>query len=62
MGDIEIRRLREEDFPAAVKVEGFAFGEQPTAEEIAVFRAAFNVGRTFCAIFPPYCATMFQLG
>jgi len=52
MGDIEIRRLREEDFPAAVKAEGFAFGEQPTEEEIAVFRAAFNVGRTFAAESP----------
>lgn len=50
MGDIEIRRLREEDFPAAARVEGFAFGEQPTVEEIAVFRAGFNVDRTFCAV------------
>ena len=58
MGDIEIRRLREEDFPAAAKVEGFAFGEQPTEEEIAVCRAAFNVDRTFAAGSPPHCATM----
>jgi len=50
MGDIEIRRLREEDFPAAVKVEGFAFGEQPTEDDVGVFRAAFNVDRTFCAV------------
>ena len=57
MGAIEIRRLREEDFPAAVKVEGFAFGEQPTEDDVAVFRAAFNVNRIFAAEFPPYCAT-----
>ncbi len=59
MGDIEIRRLREEDSPPAVMVEGFAFGEQPTEDDVAVFRAAFNVDRTFAAEFPPYCATMF---
>ena len=50
MGDIEICRLREEDFPAAVRVEGYAFGEHPTDEEIGVYRAAFNVDRTFCAV------------
>ena len=50
MGDIQIRRLREEDFPEVVRVEGAAFGEQAAPEEVAVFRAGFNVDRTLCAL------------
>ena len=58
MGDIEIRRLREEDFPAAVKAEGFAFGISRRKRR----SRSFGPPSTWAAPSPrnpPYCATMF---
>lgn len=49
MDSIEIRPLREEEFPAAVALSCAAFGEEATEEDAKAYRAGFPFDRSLCA-------------
>lgn len=49
MGDIEIRPIREDEFPAVLALACVAFGEESTEEDAQAYRAAFPFERSLCA-------------